>query len=412
MIKLRNVFGAFDGMSGGQIALNRQGIKYNKYYASEVDKWAIQVTQSNYPDTIQLGDITKVGMLPKIDLMMGGSPCTNFSFSGKQQGMSTKENIEILTLEHYLELKEKGFEFQGQSYLFWEYMRMLKLLKPKYFLLENVMMSKKWKDVLTKAIGVEPIMINSNLVSAQNRKRLYWTNIPNVSQPEDRGILLKDIIYDDVYKQQDQTVPKDYTNTIEINPVIISKTIKFYKDNPDTTIKGFENYATDSTFTRIRGNMRNVNQKSHTMTSTNSGNPAGNGCTNILHQDKTWRKLKPQEYEACQTVPENYTNPKYKISQYSIDKYIPDVKGQYCDPYNKKMLNGAKSTTLRLNSSNGNMWVNDKYIGWRKLTPEECELLQTVDLKFTKNVSDTQRYKMLGNGWTIDVITHILSFIP
>lgn len=207
-----NVLSLFDGMSCGQQALERIGIKVDNYFASEIDKYAIQVTMANYPNTIQLGSVINIDgyLLPKIDLLIGGSPCQSFSFAGKRKGMATKDEQEILTLEHYLQLKLEGYEFEGQSYLFWEYMRLLKEVKPKYFLLENVMMGEKWEKILSKAIGVNPIMINSALVSAQNRQRLYWTNIglepqglfgdlgSTIKQPKDKCILLKDILESEV----------------------------------------------------------------------------------------------------------------------------------------------------------------------------------------------------------------------
>lgn len=199
-----NVLSLFDGMSCGQIALTNLGCFPNKYYASEVDKFAIQQTRHVFPDTIHIGDVTQVDVskLDKIDLIIGGSPCQSFSFAGKQAGMATTENIEVTDLDQYLDLKIMGFEFTGQSYLFWEYMRILTEVR-KYnpdvkFLLENVVMSKKWEAVLTNAIGVKPVMVNSNLVSAQNRKRLYWTNIADITQPEDEGIFIRDILEDDV----------------------------------------------------------------------------------------------------------------------------------------------------------------------------------------------------------------------
>ena len=211
-----NVLSLFDGMSCGQQALERAGIKVDNYFASEIDKYAIKVTMANYPNTIQLGSVVDVDgySLPKIDLLIGGSPCQSFSFAGKRKGMSTKDEQEILSLDHYLCLKSEGYEFEGQSYLFWEYMRLLNELRSKnpnvFFFLENVEMGEKWEKVLSRAIGVNGIHINSALVSAQNRKRIYWTNIgmkPSglfgdlesiIQQPKDKGILLKDILEKEV----------------------------------------------------------------------------------------------------------------------------------------------------------------------------------------------------------------------
>jgi DNA (cytosine-5)-methyltransferase 3A len=167
-----NVLSLFDGMSCGQIALDKLGIKVDNYFASEIDEKAIKITQYNYPKTNQLGSV--VGLkgvdLPKIDLLIGGSPCQSFSIAGKGEG------------------------FDGKSGLYWEYVRLLKEVNPKYFMLENVKMKKEWEQTISESLGVKPILINSDLVSAQNRERLYWTNIPNVNLPEDKGIKLKDII--------------------------------------------------------------------------------------------------------------------------------------------------------------------------------------------------------------------------
>jgi DNA-cytosine methyltransferase len=296
-----NVLSLFDGMSCGQIALNRAGISYDNYFASEIDKHAIKVTQHNYPNTIQLGDVTKVSasQLPKIDLLIGGSPCQSFSFSGKMKGMVTNSNIPVLSLNTYIELKESGVEFDGQSYLFWEYVRLLNEVKPKYFLLENVMMQDKWKKIITDTLGVEPVMINSALVSAQNRKRLYWTNIPNVTQPEDLGITIKDILTLNV---------NDYSLFIE-NRKINGK----------------------NAMNKLRLSERGVNDKFRCLTA------GGQGGTN------------------------------------------------------------AGATTIRL--PDGKLRIP---------TPEECEMAQTVDVGYTNCVSKTQRYRMLGNGWTVDVIVHLL----
>jgi DNA-cytosine methyltransferase len=168
-----NVLSLFDGMSCGRIALDKLGIKVDKYFASEIDKYAIKVSEANYPDIVRLGDVRDVRGedLPKIDLMIAGSPCQGFSFAGKQLAFD-----------------------DPRSALFFEFTRLLDECKPKYFLLENVRMKKEHLQVITDLLGVEPILINSSLVSAQNRKRYYWTNIPGVEQPMDKGIVLKDIL--------------------------------------------------------------------------------------------------------------------------------------------------------------------------------------------------------------------------
>jgi DNA (cytosine-5)-methyltransferase 3A len=172
-----NVLSLFDGMSCGQIALDQLGIKVDNYYAAEIDKYAIEIAKKNYPNTIHLGDVTKIKGedLPQIDLLIGGSPCQGFSFAGKQLNFD-----------------------DPRSALFFEYVRLLKECKPKYFLLENVRMKQEYEDVISNYLGASPIKINSSLVSAQNRVRLYWSNIPNITQPKDRGIRLIDIFESDV----------------------------------------------------------------------------------------------------------------------------------------------------------------------------------------------------------------------
>ena len=173
-----NVLSLFDGISCGHIALDKAAIPINKYYASEIDKYAIKVTNKNYPETINLGDVTTVSgelFTEKIDLLIGGSPCQGFSQAGKM----------------------KNFD-DPRSKLFWEYVRILQEIKPKYFLLENVVMKQEWQDIISEALGVKPIMIDSSLTSAATRKRLYWTNIPGVGQPEDLGITFGDIRERDV----------------------------------------------------------------------------------------------------------------------------------------------------------------------------------------------------------------------
>jgi DNA (cytosine-5)-methyltransferase 3A len=368
-----NVLSLFDGMSCGQQALERVGIKVNKYFASEIDKYAIQVTQKNYPNTIQLGSVLDVDgyKLPKIDLLMGGSPCQSFSFAGKRKGMSTKCETEILTLEHYLELKAEGYEFEGQSYLFWEFMRLLNEVKPKYFLLENVEMGEKWEKVLSKAIGVNGIHINSALVSAQNRKRIYWTNIgmkPSglfgylesiIQQPKDKGTLLKDVLeseVDDKYFLSEKAI--GYLQRAKNERV---ENVK-YNDGSDKTSTLTSNYKRGvhnggETYYLDTGNTNAIEIREVKQISTNNKSNEG---TQPYQQDRI----------------------------YDINGISPALQAQL--PKGSTMIN-----TSRI----------------RRLTPIECERLQTVADNYTAHVSDSQRYRMLGNGWTIDVIAHIFSYI-
>ena len=305
------VLSLFDGMSCGMIALDRLGIKVDKYYASEIDKYAMQVSAANYPEIIQVGDITKLDLstLPKIDLVMGGSPCQGFSFAGKQLAFD-----------------------DPRSALFFEFVKCVKELNPKYFLLENVRMKKEYLDIISEYMGVDPIFINSSLVSAQSRQRYYWTNIPNVEQPEERGIVLRDIL-------------EDQPN-----------------ENP---VKHTERNAR---------HLKQLDDKSLCMTATMYKGAGNNGMT-----------LVPQHIGTA-----------VDINGHDILKrvYSPD---------------GKSPTLMAGNSGDGKepVKINDD-IYWRKLTPLECERLQTVPDNYTNHVSNTQRYKMLGNGWTIEVIAHIL----
>jgi DNA (cytosine-5)-methyltransferase 3A len=360
-----NVLSLFDGMSCGQQALERAGFKVDKYFASEIDKYAIQVTMANYPNTIQLGSVVNVNGkdLPKIDILIGGSPCQSFSFAGKRKGMSTKDEQDILTLEHYLQLKEEGFEFEGQSYLFWEYMRLLNEVKPKYFLLENVMMGEKWEKILSRAIGVKPIFINSSLVSAQNRQRLYWTNIglepqglfgdleSTIQQPKDKEIFLKDIL------------------ELEVDT-------KYYLS--EKMIAGFQNHKE-----------RHAEKGTGFGFAPKSGEEKGN-CLRA-------------NAALCPTDNMIIT---HNLQKRSADR--PALK-ENKNAGGSGHLSKADGKTYCLDI--GNTQAVEFKNNIRRLTPIECERLQTVKDNYTNHVSDSQRYKMLGNGWTVDVIAHILNYI-
>ena len=261
-----NILSLFDGMSCGRLALDRLGIKVDKYYASEIDKYAIQVSSANYPDIIQIGDVCDVKGedYPDIGLVMAGSPCQGFSFAGNQLAFD-----------------------DPRSALFFEFVRILKEVKPKYFLLENVKMKKEFLDVISEQVGVEPILINSALVSAQNRLRYYWTNIPGVEQPEDRGIVLKDILETEPDEKYDISEAK-------VDRVLNAKRGKGYFYNEDsekigTVIAGYHKEPTDGSYIeqhkpvkhteRNRRHLKMPDEKSLCMTATMYKGAGNNGMT-------------------------------------------------------------------------------------------------------------------------------------
>ena len=308
-----NVLSLFDGMSCGQIALNRAGIEYDKYFACEIDKHAIKVTQNNYPSTIQLGDVTKVSAkdLPKIDLLIGGSPCQGFSLAGK-----------MLNFE------------DERSKLFFEYLRLLKEIRevnPNVkFLLENVKMKQEWIDTINELLGVKGVFINSKLVSAQNRPRWYWTNICNIQQPEDKELYLEDILEENIDD-------------------------KYF-------IKG--------------GRLQWLSKFGE------------------LKEKQGYVAFNPDKAKCLTVRPEPSWNCTY-ILQWPRGYNNGGVKAQ-----------DGKVPSLTTSSwPSNNLLLNEGLV--RKLTPVECERLQTVPDGYTAYVSDSQRYKMLGNGWTVDVISHI-----
>lgn len=356
-----NVLSLFDGMSCGQIALAELGVFPANYFASEVDKHAIKQTQLNFPDTKQLGSVTELDGfdLPRIDLLMGGSPCQSFSFAGKRIGMVTTDNVEITNLEQYMDLKRNGFTFEGQSYLFWEYIRILteiRLMNPDVkFLLENVKMAKNWEKVITGVLGVEPILINSSLVSAQNRKRLYWTNIEGVTVPGDKGILLGDVL--------ETEVPEKY-------------------------------YLSDRGYTdRMLRNVRDRDEKAFCLTATMYKGAQANGNTNVWDSQLLEDLKRLDAHVAGMSVSSDGIRP------WRDDKRKSGVGGigtvRFPRSKGDTLLTGSPQTV-----------INDRL---RRLTPTECARLQTVPEWYKWECSDTQQYRMCGNGWTVRVIEHILT---
>ncbi len=275
------VLSLFDGISCGMVALQRAGIEIDKYIAYEIEHNAIEISRKNYPDIIRGGDVTKEDFTKyrgKVDLLIGGSPCQNLCSCGDKKGLDGVE-----------------------SKLFFDYVRALYETDTKWFLLENnATMTKENQDIITEIMGVEPIYINSNLLTAQDRKRLYWTNIPGIEQPEDRGLTLKDIV----------------------QPVEEKREYECYK-------RMAAKREGTLTFKKAWANVRTLDQKSRALTTSQA--ISNSGATNI----------------------------KYSDTEYYI------------------------------------------------LTPIECERLQTLPDNYTEGVSNTQRYKAVGNGWTAEVIAHI-----
>jgi DNA-cytosine methyltransferase len=406
-----NVLSLFDGMSCGQIALNKLGIKYDKYFACEIDKYAMQVTQHNFSDTIQLGDVQFVTKetfgTHKIDLVIGGSPCQGFSFAGKQL----------------------NFE-DPRSALFFEFVRLVKELKPKYFLLENVKMKKESQDIISKYMGVEPIEINSSLVSAQTRKRLYWTNIPNVSQPEDKGVVLRDIIesgyIDDrmVNEGKSHCLTARYPGAVWWNSIerrqrtmVSLEQVDDKLRHPEATKKGYaeasEDEGLDLTFPKSKTRRgRAMKDKSNCLTAASHEMGVVIDPSKVGKFEEEDKELRPATIVGRRLnergVREDY-NRDVPITQCLQVKHNSDKSGTLTTVDKDNVL--SENEPGRYPDA-----YNDKKLSWRKLTPLECERLQTVpdghslvlDDNGKQLVSNSQRYKMLGNGWTVDVITHIL----
>ena len=540
------VLSLFDGMSCGRIALDRLGIPVEKYYASEIDKYAIQVSQANYPDIIQVGDICDLD--PKdymdVDLMLAGSPCQGFSFAGKQLAFD-----------------------DPRSALFFEFIRLLKEIKPKYFLLENVRMKKEFLQVISEQVsdcypeipfGIEPIFINSSLLSAQSRQRYYWTNIPNIQQPEDKGIVLRDILETEVDDNLDKMTSKEgkahcltasYTGAVPWNSiekrqrtmVPVNKPIKVGMNVEQVKVRKHEVHVeslkwllrtmktnsgktnkqiaeeTNTPVTKVEHWFRNDSSfaipsddiwfklkevlglntdifdaqimefeyrdgvyeskqrvyseegKSPTLTASNKDqyietkpvkaydipreilkdnerqrrvyDPKGKSPTilgrsdspkittpkqvgiavDIKGHDQIKRVYSPDgKSPTVTTCGGGHREPKVVVQSYrevrtdeakEMRKMVRQQTGKDHTPFRAKKLEPRKdgkvgTVTPSLNKDH-EISIEQEQLTWRKLTPLECERLQTVPDNYTNHVSNTQRYKMLGNGWTVDVICHI-----
>ena len=395
------VLSLFDGMSCGQLALQKLGIKVKQYYAAEIDKHAIQVTQHNFPNTIQLGDVTKVFAkdLPKIDLLIGGSPCQGFSFAGKQLAFD-----------------------DPRSKLFFEFVRLKNECNPTYFMLENVKMKKEFEIIISKYMGVAPIEINSALLSAQNRVRLYWTNIAAepyglfgdmqcmIPQPKDKGILLRDILQSNVadkYYLTDKAI--DRLNKAQL--IGIKAKVDPEKSGTITIKNQSGQLAIDNSTTLIvasRGrNPENPKIRESGLETEQHLEPRFDGKTNCItsvKKDNLVMQLNPStESGGVQPYQQNRI--------YDIDGISPALMAQMSCGTHAIM---EKSPCLHGFEHGTNGQLNKQLAKGgliRRLTEVECERLQTVPDNYTSIVSSTQRYRMLGNGWTVDVIAHILSFM-
>ena len=391
------VLSLFDGMSCARIALDRAGILVTSYKASELDKYAIKVSHANYPDIEQLGDVcdVKAKDVGKIDLLIGGSPCQGFSFAGKQLNFD-----------------------DPRSKLFFEFVRLKDEINPGFFILENVRMKQESQDIISEYLGVKPKQFNSSLVSAQNRNRLFWTNI-DFDLPDDKGIILADILEDKVDDKflAGKNLIKNYRGGNQLNPNYKSQanTIHSRKSKSGVICAGTHGYA--------NGYVQGCIQV---------------GEADIKGFDIIKRVYSPEgKAPTLTTMGGGHREPKVACGSMIGRRINPDTGKR--DDYNKD-IKPVQRIEIRADSKTGTLttvqkdnlvvspirdksktvrsggrgsydrheWDSVDKLHWRKLTPLECERLQTVPDNYTNHVSNTQRYKMLGNGFTVDVVAHIL----
>lgn len=344
------VVSLFDGIACGLVALKRAGIEVAEYHSFEIDKYAIQIAQKNHPEIIQHGSVIDFDfrIFKDVDLLIGGFPCQAFSNAGKQKGFN-----------------------DSRGSLFFEVIRAKKEMQPKNFLLENVRMKKEFLDVINEQIGVEPLLINSSLVSAQNRQRNYWCNW-KVEQPEDSGVLLKDILH-------------EYTDCLKDKSQTILATL--YKENAKSMIK------------RNKKGLLALEELSEYVVPFDK-------TIQILNEEVKKGKIK-QLGENTKGHMVYYIHDNEVAIHDSEDKH--PVFGCITPDRVEKRQNGQRFNTgqkfYTLTAQDKHGVLVEGYI--RKLTPMECERLQTLEDGYTEGISKTQRYKVLGNGWTVDVIAHI-----
>lgn len=379
------VLSLFDGMSCGAIALREAGISVKQYFASEIDRQAIRQTQQNFPDTIQLGNVTDVKAtdLPPIDLLIGGSPCQGFSFAGKQLNFS-----------------------DPRSKLFFEYVRILREIQAYNpdvkFLLENVRMLSEYENIISSHLGIFPIAINSALVSAQNRYRLYWTNIriksvpdlfgstlhTDIPQPEDRGIYLRDILDSDVDS-------RFYLKPDEIDKLVRQREYGVQEQGniPDENILDlwFDPYDRDTPF--LRHDFERIDPDK--VSSRNPLYPAPDIARVPIQAIQKNHLIRDCRNESSSTL------------------VIPGsvVKPQFGGGF-RPIVSGKASCLVASSSKFAAMLiVNGDDMVIRYLTPAECCRIQTIPQWYEWNCSEPQIYRLLGNGWTVDVISHIFRYL-
>ena len=369
-----NVLSLFDGICSGRVALQRAGIPVNKYYASEIDKYAIMITQNNFPDTIQLGDVTKWEDWDidwsSIDLLIGGNPCVSWSVAGKQLGTEDPRGqllFDYVNILHHIQKHNPNVKF----------------------LVENVKMKQEFQDIFSDMLGVQPVEINSALLSAQNRKRLYWTNW-EFGQPEDKHIMLKDIVHE--YSKVD----RDKSLCLDANYYKGGNLKQYYeKHRRQLAFEWLNEYIVpfDKTLQILDKEVER-------------------GKVGYFGKDSQANRVY-YIHDKAVTLCGSAGGGAAKMGQYLFGCLTPDRvnKRQNGQRFNE----GDKFYTLTAQDKHG--VLVEGYI--RKLTPVECERLQTLEDGFTANgidpktgkvvpISNTQRYKALGNGWTVDVIAHIL----